>query len=77
VSTTADRIIYLEALIAALQTAVLTVVQGTFSEVQAVEQRFRTLDPMKLEDMRTKAETELRGLRSSGGRGGLVLRQGR
>ncbi len=77
VSTTAERKAYLTALITALQQAVLDVVSGGMYEVQAVEQRFRTLDPQVLEGMRTKAEAELRGLNATGGRGGVVLRQGR
>ncbi len=77
VPTVAERRTYLTALITALQQAVLDVVSGGMYEVQAVEQRFRTLDPQVLERMRTNAEAELRTLNATGGRGGVVLRQGR
>jgi hypothetical protein len=73
----AARIAYLNELITALQTATLAIVGGEFSEIDAVEQRFRTHDPAKLETMRQNAERELRVLEATGGRGGLVLRQGR
>lgn len=73
----ADRIAHLEAYIDAVRAAELTVVGGGFSEVEAVQQRFRTHDPEKLARLREKAEADLARLRATGGRGGVVMRQGR
>ncbi len=72
----AARIAHLDSLIAALRAAELSVVSGGFSEVEAVQQRFRTHDPEKLMRMREKAEADRARLVASRGRGGLTMRQG-
>jgi hypothetical protein len=73
----AADVAFLRELITALQAAMLAIVRGEFSEVDAVEQRFKTHDPAKLQDMLDKAKQQLRRELGTGGRGGLVLRQGK
>ena len=75
--STASRIAYLDSLIAALQEATLAIVRGEFAEVDAVQQRFKTHDPAKLDAMLREAERERKQLKARGGRGGVILRQGR